>query len=351
MKAWQGSLGVSAHEGIVSPDYLVCEVSLRVHSRYLHHLLRSHFLIGEFKSRSKGIRPAQWRLYWEDLAKVEVSLPPLKEQRRIADFLDAETAQIDQLQRLRTRHRLLLAERTRQHIQELAVGRGLPASSSGNPWIREIPDGWAVLPLKRRWHIVDCKHRTPEYVDAGYPVVSPGDISPGRLDLAVAHRFVGQQDFEDLADDVRRPRRGDIVYSRNASVGIAAYVDTDAPFTMGQDVCRITSSDQDQLFLTYVLNSVALAELESLQVGSTFTRINIGTLLELSVPCPPPDQQRDIAWRMDEVSAMGSALDQKIEQQLALFGERRQALITAAVTGQFDVSTASGRNVTDGVSA
>ncbi|MGW0825862.1 restriction endonuclease subunit S [Streptomyces sp. NPDC002845] len=345
MKAWQGSLGVSRHEGIVSPDYLVCEIVRPVHSPYLHHLLRSAPLIGEFKSRSKGIRPAQWRLYWEDLAKVRIPLPPLQEQRRIADFLDAETARIDQIIALRERHCLLLGERTRRTIEQLATGTDHHPTPSGNPWIRTVPDGWTVLPLKRRWQVIDCKHRTPKYVESGYPVVSPGDVSPGRLDLSRAHRFVSENDYLDLADDLRRPRHGDIVYSRNASVGVAAYVDTGAPFTMGQDVCRITSPDQDQLFLSYVLNTVALRELRSLQVGSTFTRVNISTLLRLSIPCPPPDRQRRIARQMDEVNAAGEHLNDALERQLSLLAERRQALITAAVTGQFDVSTASGRGV------
>ncbi|MFJ5095314.1 restriction endonuclease subunit S [Streptomyces sp. NPDC088557] len=290
-------------------------------------------------------------IYMPDLESIRIPLPPLEEQRRIADFLEAETARIDRLQRLRARHRALLVERTRRYIEGLAIGRGLPSSPSGNQWIREIPDGWSILPLKRRWCVVDCKHRTPKYVDDGYPVVSPGDVTPGRLDLSAAHRFVAEADFFDLADDLRRPRRGDIIYSRNATVGIAAYVDTDAPFTMGQDVCRITSPDQDQLFLTHVLNTVSLAELQSLQVGSTFARVNIGTLLQLSIPCPPPREQAAIARQMDEATRAGAAIDRQIERQLTVLAERRQALITAAVTGQFDVSTASGRNVTEGITA
>ncbi|MER6599581.1 restriction endonuclease subunit S [Streptomyces parvus] len=291
----------------------------------------------------------QIELNRDRLGEAPVPLPPLDDQRRIAAFLDAETARIDRLQRLRAQHRALVAQRTRRHIEDLATGAGLPASPSGNPWIGQVPHGWQILPLKRRWKIVDCKHRTPHYETSGYPVISPGDISPGRLDLSTAHRFVGEVDFSDLAGANRRPRRGDIVYSRNASVGISAYVDTEDPFTMGQDVCRITSASQDQLFLNYVLNSVALAELNSLQVGSTFSRVNIATLLELSIPCPPPAEQKEIARKMDAVSAWGSQIDQKLNRQLELLAERRQALITAAVTGQFDVSTASGRNVTDGV--
>jgi type I restriction enzyme S subunit len=315
----------------------------RLSHRYAAWALSSSFVSSQVQTLTRGSTRARINL---DVAReIHVPTPPLLEQRRIADFLDAETARIDRLQRLRADHRSLVAERTRRRIEELATGHNRTSSPSTNPWIPNVPEGWQVIPLKRRWNIVDCKHRTPTYVNDGYPVISPGDISPGRLDLSTAHRFVDEEEFSDLADGARRPRRGDIVYSRNASVGIAAYVDSDIPFTMGQDVCRITSPEQDQLFLTYVLNSVALAELQSLQIGSTFTRINIGTLLELSIPCPPPSEQREISRRMDEVSAFGELIDRTMDRQHRLLAERRQALITAAVTGQFDVSSASGRGV------
>ncbi|TLF80954.1 restriction endonuclease subunit S [Nocardia cyriacigeorgica] len=285
----------------------------------------------------------------EDVAALRFPVVELEEQRRIADFLDAETSRIDRLLALRIRQRDLAEERILGVIRYLAIGGRAATEPSGNTWIPEIPANWQVLSLKRRWRIIDCKHRTPNYVPSGYPVVSPGDISEGRLDLSRCHRFVDLEDYEDLADDLRRARRGDIVYSRNASVGTASYVDTEAPFTMGQDVCRITSDEQDQLYLTYVLNVVVKPQLNSLQVGSTFTRVNIGTLLDLAVPCPPPQVQRSIAREMDSVTNNGDLLKSALDRQMALLAERRQALITAAVTGQFDVTTASGRNTTQGV--
>ena len=64
MKAWQGSLGVSEFDGIVSGDYLVCRAISPVDGRFLHHLLRSWPMIQEYRLRSEGIRPSQWRLYW-----------------------------------------------------------------------------------------------------------------------------------------------------------------------------------------------------------------------------------------------------------------------------------------------
>ncbi|WP_165950234.1 restriction endonuclease subunit S [Actinomadura sp. GC306] len=355
MRAFQGAIGLSHSRGLVSPDYLVLRPEEGVEGRYIHHLFRSAWFIGEMTSRLRGIGGTESgsvrtpRINAEDLGEIKTSLPLLTQQRRIADFLDGETARIGELRKARWRQKSLLVERTKQRIIELATGVAShrTLANTGSPWIPKLPEGWQLLPLKRRWTVIDCKHRTPSYLDNGIPVISPGDIRPGRLDLSRAHRFVSEADYLDLADDLRRPRRGDIVYSRNASVGTAAYIDTDERFTMGQDVCRITSADQDQLFLSYVLNAVTQGEIESLQIGSTFTRINIATLLGLGIPCPPPEEQRNISLQMDEVSRRGNDLQRKLDRQLQVLEERRGALITAAVTGQFDVSTASGRGVTE----
>ena len=168
-------------------------------------------------------------------------VPPVAEQRAIADYLDTETARIDTLISKKRRLIELLQERWGVWVRNQLASLPNPA-----------------LPLKRHWRVIDCKHRTPTYVEEGYPVVSPGDATPGRLDLRRAHRFVDESDYNDLASGYRQPKRGDIVYSRNASIGIASYVDTDEPFCMGQDVCLIQSNDMDQLFLMYALNSIGL---------------------------------------------------------------------------------------------
>ena len=90
MKTWQGSLAVSQYEGIVSPAYYVCSLSADVDSRFAHHLLRSTPYIHLYQAASQGIRPNQWDLPFEEFQRIPLSLPPLNEQRRIADFLDTE---------------------------------------------------------------------------------------------------------------------------------------------------------------------------------------------------------------------------------------------------------------------
>jgi type I restriction enzyme S subunit len=251
---------------------------------------------------------------------VPVPVPKIDDQRAIADFLDAETARIDTL--------------TAKLVSIRRLG-----TESWHTKIRAIADDprWPAIPLRRLWNVIDCKHLTPSYVPDGYPVISPGDVQPGRLDLRVAHRFVNEVDYARLTEGSRRPRLGDIVYSRNASIGIAAYVDTDEPFTMGQDVCLIRSESEDQLWLMYMLNSVGVDQLAEMKVGSTFDRINIGQLRELIIPVPPRDHQGVEARRMDNETQRLRRLQRTLDDQVRLLSDRRQALITATVTGEFNI--------------
>ncbi|WP_052459884.1 restriction endonuclease subunit S [Tessaracoccus massiliensis] len=124
MKAWQGSLGVSAHRGIVSPDYQVCRpAGPHVDPSYLHLVLRSPRMIPQYRVRSKGIRPSQWRLYWEDMAPLGIPVPPLDKQRHIAAELDAQTARIDDMIADAQRLKELLVERRSTLITEVVTGR------------------------------------------------------------------------------------------------------------------------------------------------------------------------------------------------------------------------------------
>ncbi len=320
MKTWQGSLAVSDHEGIVSPAYYVCELTTPVNPKWLHYLLRSQPYVAAYGAMSKGIRPNQWDLPFEEFRTIPVLLPPLDDQQRIADYLDAETARIDALITKKRSLAEYLESRLDAQLFHVYLGESAPSA-----------------PLKRRWQVIDCKHRTPTYVTEGFPVVSPGDIQRGRLDVSRCHRFVDDDDFQDLADASRRCRVGDIVYSRNASIGVAAYIDTDAPFTMGQDVCRITSRDRSQLFLAHYLNYVATPQIEAIQVGSTFTRVNIEMILDVQVPEFSLDRERQIGEIADSVINAHRQAVSALEQSVKLLTERRQALITAAVTDEFAV--------------
>ena len=96
MKAWQGSVAVSDYEGIVSPAYFVYRFTDDIFDRkYFHYLLRNKTYTTEFMRLSGGIRVGQWDLPASALDNILVLIPPMDEQKAIADYLDAKCAEID----------------------------------------------------------------------------------------------------------------------------------------------------------------------------------------------------------------------------------------------------------------
>lgn len=95
MKAWQGSMGISDYEGIVSPAYFVYVFTDNsIVPKYLHYLFRNCYK-DEFRRISGGIREGQWDLSPIEFANTILLIPPQEEQAQIIDFLEKKIIEID----------------------------------------------------------------------------------------------------------------------------------------------------------------------------------------------------------------------------------------------------------------
>lgn len=99
MWAWMGALGVSRIEGIVSPAYGVYRPlpGAEFHPPYFDYLYRSRPYVVEMTRFSRGIWSSRLRMYPEVFLRLKVVVPPLDEQRRIAGYLDEQTAKTNTL--------------------------------------------------------------------------------------------------------------------------------------------------------------------------------------------------------------------------------------------------------------
>jgi type I restriction enzyme S subunit len=122
MKAWQGSIGVSKFHGIVSPDYLVCRLLRPLDPSFLHHVLRSPQLRVEYLSRSEGIRPAQWRLQWDQMRLIELPVPDESAQAAIVAAHSEGVARSQELVSSLVRQIELLQERRQTVITDAVTG-------------------------------------------------------------------------------------------------------------------------------------------------------------------------------------------------------------------------------------
>lgn len=124
MKAWSGSLGVSEYQGIVSGDYEVLRPTTnRLVPKYAHYLLRSPRLIEQYMLRSSGIRPAQWRLYWDEMGDIRVVVPSQPLQEEAIREIEVQTARIDRASDTAARGIGLARERRAALISAAVTGQ------------------------------------------------------------------------------------------------------------------------------------------------------------------------------------------------------------------------------------
>lgn len=284
-------------------------------------------------STAQGIKASK-------LHKLRIITPPLREQRRIVEFLDRTTTETDRAISQKQRLIELLQEQKAILINQ-AVTKGLnpnvPMRDSGIEWIREIPENWKVLRLKQVSKIIDCKHLTAPFVDEGYPLASIQEVQKKRINLEKPNKTT-EKFYKRLIEGNRKPLIGDIVYSRNASVGAASLVDIEEDFALGQDVCLFRSSQNDGSFFVHQLRAdVVLKQLKQLLVGSTFNRINISQIKEFFVCVPPLDEQQEIDNHINELESQIDNSIATINKEIQVLRELASVFIAEAVTGKIKV--------------
>lgn len=317
----------------------------RLNGRFLLRALQAQGVREQFWLAANGI--TRFGLGQQGMKDALLPIPPVPGQKAIADFLDRKTAAIDALIEKKQKLLDLLAEKRSALINQ-AVTKGLhpdvPMKDSGIPWIGEIPARWDVARLKFLVATtVDCHHSTPTYeADGQFPALRTSDISPGFLDLDGARR-VGEDEFQHRISRLR-PRPGDVIYSREGErYGMAAAVPDGAEVCLAQRVMLFRpDAATDSTFFMWALNATSVyQQMRQYVVGATSPHVNIGDIREAWLPVPPLPEQERIARLLSDSAARDRAMAAKVEQHIERLQEYRQALITAAVTGQLDVEAAA----------
>lgn len=336
-------IGLAHNRGIISSAYICLETRDSVTSDYGYQILNVFDITKAIYRYGSGLRQ---NLDHGEIKRLPIFLPPLDEQTAIVKFLDHSNRKIDGFISAKRKIIKLLNEQ-KQSIIHRAVTRGLnpdiQTKHSDISWLGEIPAHWEITSLRRRWRVTDCKHLTVPFVEEGVPLASVVEVQSFTLNLSRSKKTT-QDWYRLLIEGDRKPKRGDLIYCRNTSVGACAIVETDIDFAMGQDVCLIRSKTQNQRFLNYLLHSPFMYhQLEMLLVGSTFKRINIADIKNLIVLIPPLQEQDAICEYLDSKLAIYNTAIVRTEREISLIQEYRTRLTVDIVTGKLDVREAAAR--------
>jgi type I restriction enzyme S subunit len=353
MLAWNGSMGVSRFDGIVSPAYCVYRLNLEVMPWYFHELLRLPTYKGRIKSASTGVVESRLRLYSDDLGCIEALLPPPDEQSAIVRFLDHWNGRLEKAIRSKRRVIALLQEQ-KQAIIHRAVTRGLDPNvklkDSAIPWLGEIPAHWEVRRMGSAIKLI-----------TGFPFKSEGfsqsesstrllrgiNVTPNglRWDSTVGWERTSGDGLDDFALEV-----GDIVLGMDRPIiasGIrASRVESkDVPSLLLQRVARLRPKvELDGNFLLLLLKGKLFADyMAPIFTGISVPHLSPEQIRSFKVMLPPLSEQVDIVRHVaHETSTLTTAIA-RFEREITLLREYRTRLTADVVTGKLDVRAAAAQ--------
>ena len=315
-----GALGVSLHEGIISPAYFVATISPSVDARFLHHLLRTRLYISEYERRGKYMPPNQFDISWDEFRQIELLLPPHADQRAIAYYLDVETARLDALIEKKRGLVRLLEEFETSVIDHFFASEDWPSSR---------------LKYVIKLNPENLSEATDPELQIRY--VDIGSVGRGRL--------VSEPDEMTFAEAPSRARRvvrnGDVIVSTVRTYLRAVWAVPNGyngvVVSTGFAVLRPRESIDPTFLSLYCRSSAFIEQVVGRSVGVSYPGINAEDVVALPVPLP------DVAYQQDVVTSVVKRLDDSsraralLNQQIDLLRMRRDSLVTSAVTGELDI--------------
>jgi type I restriction enzyme S subunit len=309
------------HLAIIRPDQRAIE------PRFLFWTLASTNAREWFATQATGV--TRFGLRGQSIGDMRIRLPRMTDQRGVADYLEGETKRIDALIEKKQRMITLAKER------KTAVAEAVLWSDVRT----EIPLMYAVQ--RHRPVMYGIVLPGPDVGEGGVPIVKGGDVTPERLVL---------QGLARTTAEIERPyararlRAGDVLFAIRGGVGDAGIVTAELEGSnITQDVARVApSEDFASDWLLHVLQSETFQRrAKALVRGATITGLNIRDLERVRIPWASRGRQDADLRTLSPIAAALHHLQRSLHRQIELLREHRQALITAAVTGQLDLSRAA----------
>ncbi|WP_431898996.1 restriction endonuclease subunit S [Micromonospora chalcea] len=330
---------------VFSTGFAVLEAGPRIDAGYLFYLCRSEPFVQYVVAHSAGVSyPA---INPGDLGNFPVSLPPVEEQRRIAEFLDLETRRISQLQALTRRQQWLETKRLAEFLRlATTTTAGVPNRETGLSWMPVASTAWPLLKISHAF--VTGSGTTPSSSDAKYfegdvPWVNSGDVADGPIATTV--KAVTPAALRDYPALKVFPPGALVVamYGAGATKGRVGVLSVSA--CVNQACCVLMGTGRITAEFAYYWFRSHRDGIVRLATGAGQPNLSQELIRTLKMPAPTLQEQGYIVQRVRREENVSRAKIEALGKRLDLLSERRQALITAAITGRIDPTTARGGHV------
>ncbi len=332
-KSWRATA-----PGAASSELMVLRPTSRINPRWLAYVVQSTPFVDFTVATAKGVKMP--RTSPEEVGDYSLHLPDLDEQEQLANFLDRETQRISET--MTAAQRLVELARERFAVQAMNEIRGTldQASNAGLQWLGPVAVDRDVCRLGYRYEVQLGKMLNPDAASGEElrPYLRNVNVQWDRIDV----EDVNEMSF-DASDRARFSlRSGDLLVCEGGDVGRCAIWEEQLPECYYQKALhrlrpRSPSKDVPR-YLYYVLWAASRQGLFASDGNqNTIPHLTAEQLRAHRFPFPSREVQEQVVERLDSWKRGVSDVESLAIHQSRLLEERRQALITAAVSGQLDV--------------
>lgn len=325
-------IGLVRDKGIITSAYLCLVPSQKMDSRFTYYLLHAYDLLKVYYSMGSGLRQ---NLDYIDFKYLPLPIPELEEQKRIVEFLDRKTFEIDQAIAQKQRLIELLQEQKSILINQ-AVTKGLNPSAlmrdSGIEWIGNIPAHWSVV--RNRYLLHDQNERSIDGSEVHLSMSQKfGLIPSGEL----TEKTLQSESYE----GAKLCKKGDLVLNRlKAHLGVFSVAPCDGLVSPDYSVFRIRYSKMipeyfEHLFKTSQYISEFNKRVKGIVVG--FYRLYTDAFYDIFCICPPEEEQAEIKNWLSKIQHEFKTVEDSVNYEIEKLMELKTVFISNAVTGKLKV--------------
>ncbi|TVZ23457.1 type I restriction enzyme S subunit [Dokdonia sp. Hel_I_63] len=326
-------------EGTVNSSIGVLRLK-KQHNKYFYYFLKSNYLQNIIGLKKEGMGVPH--LFQKDINNFTLSIPPLKEQTQIANYLDVKTTAIDKKVNL-LQQKIKHYKAYRKTLINETVTKGLDKTvklkDSGIDWIGEIPEHWEVKRIKDIFNTL--AGGTPSTKEKSFwigeiPWIPSGAVQNGEVNSSVIKSYISEEAL--LKTSTKMARKDSILIAlTGATCSNIGYLNFDT--TINQSIVSIDSNQKytSHRYYFYFLIS-AKEKIRTLMTGGAQGGINQGDVKYFKICFTSKTEQQQIADYLDAKTATIDKIVKNIETQIVTLKELRKTLINEVVTGKVKVS-------------
>lgn len=318
--------------GIGSTEYAVLSPDReRIHPLYLYYVAKSHPVRNYAISRMRGSTGRQRVPFDVFRQELDISLPPLSEQRKIATILHNLDIYIENNNEIMSK-----TERLKRGVAQDLFHTGLRDEDTKDTWVGRVPSHWEVTEFS---NIIEFAqngvYKTGDEYGGDYPIIKMGDIFGG---ATLQHPIAERVHLSDKEINKYGVSNGDLVFARHAQGAwgagdCTAVVGIEGPTVVESNMIHVRPKEDiyTMFYAQYFNTSVGEKTMKRIRGTSNIASVSQGDLLKLKVPIPPKDEQQQIASILSDFDDKVDATSETIERAKQLKRGLLQDLLTGDV--------------------